>query len=105
VRDRVVEVVGAPYKLNLGRLGMFQSPGHLDTFALLTQRSSLPSKFMLEPAGTAAPRYFHGPCMEEALWIAILPPVEKRKYVPSERRMSEGSWALVQVPEHGSGLA
>lgn len=32
-------------------------------------------------------------------------PVEKRKYVPSERRMIEGSCVFTQVPEQAPGLA
>ena len=57
----------------------------------------------MEPEGSAGPRYFHGPAKEGAEWTAILPPVEKRKYVPSSARAIEGSWVLVQVPEHGRG--
>jgi hypothetical protein len=58
----------------------------------LTQRSARPFLFILDPAGTAAPRYLHGPVMFGAVWMAILPPVEKRKYVPSLRRI----WSLRQ---------
>lgn len=43
-----------------------------------TQRSSFPARLIFEPAGMAAWRYVHGPLIVWALWIAILPPVEKR---------------------------
>jgi hypothetical protein len=59
----------------------------------------------LEPPGIAAPRNVHGPVMFGAEWIAMRAPVEKRKYVPSARRINAGSWALPQAPEHGPGTA
>lgn len=38
--------------------------------------------------------------------MAILPPVENLKYVPSlSLRMSDGSWALLHVPEQLRGSA
>jgi hypothetical protein len=60
---------------------------------------------MEEPEGRAAPLYVHGPVMAGAVCTAILPFVENRKYVPSERRMMAGSWALVQVPVQLFGFA
>lgn len=58
---------------------------------------------MLDPPGSAAPWYLHGPVMFGAAWTAILPPVENRKYVPSGLTMMDGSWELVQVPVQASG--
>ena len=44
-----------------------------------TQRSWLPGMLIEEPPGRAAPLYVHGPVILGAVWMAILPPVEKRK--------------------------
>ncbi|KAK1943628.1 hypothetical protein P3T76_005024 [Phytophthora citrophthora] len=60
---------------------------------------------MVEPSGTAAPKYVQGPTMSGAECTAIFPPVEKRKYVPSDLRTMDGSCALVQMPVQVSGLA
>jgi len=72
----------------------------------LTQRSHRPSILILEQSGNIAPTYVHGPVILGAEWIAIFPPVENRKYFPSEsRRIMEGSWALLHTPEHFRGSA
>jgi hypothetical protein len=47
----------------------------------------------------------HGPEILGALAMLILFPVEKRKYVPSERRIRAGSCEFPQMPEQGPGLA
>lgn len=60
---------------------------------------------MLLPSGSRGPLYSHGPSIDGAVWIAILPPVEKRKYVPSERCMRPGSCELLQMPLHAPGSA
>jgi hypothetical protein len=46
---------------------------------------------MDDPAGIADPLYVHDPVIAGAVCIAIFPPVENRKYVPSDRRMIDGS--------------
>jgi hypothetical protein len=60
-------------------------------WSALTQRSWFPARLMEDPLGKAAPLYVQGPVRLGAVCTAILPPVEKRKYVPSGRRMMEGS--------------
>ena len=60
---------------------------------------------MEDPPDSIAPRYVQGPARLGAVWMAIFPPVEKRKYVPSLLRTIEGSWELVQVPLQASGTA
>lgn len=70
-----------------------------------TQRSWFPFLLILLPPLIAEPLATHGPDMLGALAMLIRFPVEKRKYVPSDRRMSAGSWEFPQTPEHGPGVA
>jgi len=70
-----------------------------------TQRSWFPRRFIVDPLGSAAPRYVHGPVRSGAVCTAIRPPVEKRKYVPSGRTITAGSWELVQTPVQALGSA
>jgi hypothetical protein len=47
----------------------------------------------------------HGPEILGALAMLIRFPVEKRKYVPSVRRISAGSCELPHIPEQAPGKA
>lgn len=77
----------------------------ISSFAIRTHRSLLPAWLTLEPPEIAFPLYAHGPLRSGAEWTAMPPPVENRKYVPSDRRTIDGSCELTHTPVQVSGSA